>query len=139
MKNMREHDNWDLLRRPGTHELLKKCYKYYDICIWSQTHWKWIEIKLSEMGMLMNNDYDITFVLDSKAMFKVESKVKDRKSGQMKLKNHWVKPLQLIWKKFPDHYNQYNTIHIDDLSRNFAMNPQCGLTIKQYRNIKSMW
>ena len=34
-----------------------------------------------------------------------------------------VKPLQYIWAKFPQ-YNAGNTVHIDDLSRNFAMNPK---------------
>jgi ubiquitin-like domain-containing CTD phosphatase 1 len=48
-----------------------------------------------------------------------------------KSKKHTVKPLKLIWKKLSEYYNRYenilfskNTIHVDDLSRNFALNPK---------------
>ena len=27
-------------------------YLYYDICIWSQTSWIWLETKLAELGMV---------------------------------------------------------------------------------------
>jgi len=36
-----------------------------------------------------------------------------------------VKPLQLIWTKFP-HWNETNSVHVDDLSRNFALNTGRG-------------
>ena len=122
--------NWNDLKRPSTDYLLNECYKYYDIVIWSQTSWKWIEIKLTEMNMLMNNNYKITFVLDKKSMFTIISNFKNKK------KKHYVKPLQFIWdnKMFNKYYNKNNTIHIDDLSRNFALNPKQGLTIKPYKN-----
>ena len=45
---------------------------------------------------------------------------------------HEVKALEIIWAKFPD-YSAANTLHIDDLSRNFALNPQCGLKIPAYK------
>ena len=41
-----------------------------------------------------------------------------------KIREHEVKPLELIWRKFPEIYNESNTVHVDDLSRNFALNPQ---------------
>jgi ubiquitin-like domain-containing CTD phosphatase 1 len=49
---------------------------------------------------------------------------------------HHVKPLQLIWTKFPQ-YGSHNTIHIDDLSRNFALNLKSGLKCKAYYRKKS--
>jgi hypothetical protein len=41
-----------------------------------------------------------------------------------KIREHEVKPLELIWRKFPERYSAANTVHVDDLSRNFALNPQ---------------
>lgn len=121
-------ESWSTLKRPYTEYLMCECYKYYDIVVWSQTSWRWIEIKLTEMNMLMNNKYKITFVLDKKAMFTIKSQFKN---GE---KKHYVKPLQLIWRKFKGIYDETNTIHIDDLSRNFALNAQQGLTIKPYKH-----
>ncbi|KAJ8088081.1 hypothetical protein PM082_013632 [Marasmius tenuissimus] len=46
---------------------------------------------------------------------------------------HSVKALQIIWNHFPQ-FNASNTIHIDDLSRNFALNPQSGLKIHAFKN-----
>jgi hypothetical protein len=60
---------------------------------------------------LQNTDFNITLVLDQSSMFKIKSPYK--KNG--KTWEHEVKPLELIWRKFPDHYNQSNTIHVDDL------------------------
>ncbi|EEB91527.1 hypothetical protein MPER_10094 [Moniliophthora perniciosa FA553] len=49
---------------------------------------------------------------------------------------HSVKALQIIWNHFPQ-FNATNTIHIDDLSRNFALNPQCGLKIHAFKSAHS--
>jgi hypothetical protein len=84
-------------------------------------------------------------------MFKVESSAKlitelsnsrDLGFAAQQPRKHYVKPLALIWAKFPDVWSRTNTIHvrknnlyfntfisngdnnylqIDDLSRNFAM------------------
>jgi ubiquitin-like domain-containing CTD phosphatase 1 len=50
---------------------------------------------------------------------------------------HEVKALEIIWRKFPLFYNQANTVHVDDLSRNFAMNPQSGIKVHAYRDSKN--
>lgn len=44
-----------------------------------------------------------------------------------------VKPLGVIWGKFPEYYSPKNTIMFDDIRRNFLMNPQNGLRIKAFR------
>ncbi|KAL0946814.1 hypothetical protein HGRIS_012983 [Hohenbuehelia grisea] len=114
--------------RPRLHEFLEAIYPYYDICIWSQTSWVWLETKLVELGMIgANRNYQISFVLDKTSMFTVFSE-RDNKSW-----THSVKALQIIWNHFPQ-FNASNTIHIDDLSRNFALNPKEGLKISAFKN-----
>ncbi|KDQ61115.1 hypothetical protein JAAARDRAFT_32118 [Jaapia argillacea MUCL 33604] len=114
--------------RPGLHEFLELIYPYYDICIWSQTHWRWLETKLVEIGMLGNpeRNYRITLVLDYTSMFTVFS----TRNG--KPYSHHVKALQIIWNHFPQ-YNAKNTIHVDDLGRNFVLNPGQGLKISAFK------
>lgn len=42
-----------------------------------------------------------------------------------------VKPLGVIWGKFSEFYSKKNTIMFDDIGRNFLMNPQNGLKVRQ--------
>ncbi|KAK0532493.1 hypothetical protein OC835_003322 [Tilletia horrida] len=120
--------------RPGLHEFLAAVYPDYDIVIWSQTSWRWLEVKLVELQMLADPRFKISFVLDRTPMFHIRSSTK----GKEKERGPHCKPLELIWRRWPDIYGPHNTIHIDDLSRNFAMNPGNGLKIKAYRNSPSM-
>ena len=76
--------------------------------------------------MITNPNYKICFVLDKTSMFKI---VSTNKSG--KTVDHYVKPLQIIWSKFPQ-WNSHNTAHLDDLSRNFALNLSSGLKCTAY-------
>lgn len=59
-------------------------------------------------------------------MFKVTS---TKRSGAQIV--HYVKPLQIIWSKFP-HWGSHNTAHVDDLSRNFALNLGSGLKVSGF-------
>ncbi len=43
------------------------------------------------------------------------------------------KPLPLLWAKFPENYNEHNTVMLDDLARNYVFNKQNGLVIRPYR------
>ncbi|GJJ76924.1 ubiquitin-like domain-containing CTD phosphatase 1 [Entomortierella parvispora] len=113
--------------RPGLHEFLSVCYEHYDIVIWSQTSWRALEAKVTTIGLLTHPEYKISFVMDISTMFSVMSQ-RDGKPFK-----HQVKALDIIWTKFPQ-YSAKNTIHIDDLSRNFAMNPKSGLKIGAFKN-----
>ncbi|KZT09786.1 HAD IIID h [Laetiporus sulphureus 93-53] len=114
--------------RPRLHEFLEAVYPHYDICIWSQTSWIWLETKLVELGMLgAGRNYQISFVLDKTSMFTVFSK------REGKMYKHSVKALQIIWNHFPQ-YNASNTLHVDDLGRNFALNPGEGLKIPAFKD-----
>lgn len=127
MKGEPDASGWRVLRRPYTHRFLTACYQHYELVIWSQTSWRWLELKLTELGILTHTDYRILFVMDKTSMFRIESP----HNGE--IRKHHVKPLELIWRKF-SHWSKANTIHIDDLGRNFALNPQTGLKIKPVRN-----
>ncbi|EKX46899.1 hypothetical protein GUITHDRAFT_107254 [Guillardia theta CCMP2712] len=117
-------------KRPFCFEFLKAVYPFYDIVVWSQTSWKWLEIKLIELDIFTSTDFFISFVLDHSAMFTVRSKRRKGKDG--KLWEHQVKALEIIWQKFPEYYSARNTVHVDDLSRNFALNPNQGLKISKF-------
>ncbi|KAF9066328.1 hypothetical protein BDP27DRAFT_1544839 [Rhodocollybia butyracea] len=114
--------------RPRLHEFLEAIYPYYDST--SQTSWIWLETKLVELNMIgANRNYQVSVVniLDKTSMFTVFTE-RDGKPWQ-----HSVKALQIIWNHFPQ-FNSTNTIHVDDLSRNFALNPQSGLKIHAFKN-----
>lgn len=49
-----------------------------------------------------------------------------------------VKPLGVIWGKFSEFYSKKNTIMFDDIGRNFLMNPQNGLKVRQFYLFKLM-
>ena len=91
------------LKRPYMDDFLTWVYKYYDLVVWSQTSWRWLEIKLTELGMITHPGYRISFVLDKTSMFKIVSSTKSGKKVE-----HSVKPLQIIWSKFP-HWGSHNT------------------------------
>ncbi|PNY16082.1 ubiquitin-like domain-containing CTD phosphatase-like protein, partial [Trifolium pratense] len=112
------------LMRPYLHEFLTAVYAEYDIMIWSATSMKWINLKMSQLGVLDNPNYKITALLDHLAMITVQTASR----GVFD-----CKPLGLIWAQFPEFYSASNTIMFDDLRRNFVMNPQNGLTIRPFR------
>ncbi|KAB5596234.1 Cysteine desulfurase NFS1 [Ceratobasidium theobromae] len=110
--------------RPGLHEFLELAYMHYDICIWSQTKWTWLEAKLVELGMVGNErrNYKVDYI----PMFKVFS-MRDGKPF-----SHAVKALRIIWEHFPQ-FGPHNTAHVDDLSRNFVLNPGEGIKISAFQ------
>nr|CAG4652021.1 EOG090X0A5K [Triops cancriformis] len=112
------------LMRPFLHEFLTSAYQHYDIVIWSATSMKWIEEKMRLLGVASHPDYKIAFYLDYLAMVSVHCP----KYGLLD-----VKPLAVIWGKFPEAYSPNNTIMFDDIRRNFALNPQNGLRIRAFR------
>ena len=77
-------------------------YKYYDLVFWSQTSWKWVEAKITEMGILFSTEYRVTFILDRSSMPRVEDHhyyKRKRDSSKSEVKYYEIKPLQLIWDK----------------------------------------
>ena len=120
------------MKRPFMDDFLVKCYQHYDLVVWSQTSWRWLETKLIELGMVSHPHYKFCFVLDKTSMFTIVSTKRDGTSVK-----HHVKPLEIIWRKFPNQWGPHNTVHIDDLSRNFALNLGNGLKCKAFFRKKS--
>ena len=120
-------------KRPGMDAFLEAVYEDYDLVVWSQTHWRWLELKLTALGMLSSSKFKICFVLDKTSMFRIVSRRKD--GSEFK---HAVKPLRLIWDKV-DGWNAANTLHLDDLSRNFALNPRSGVKYKAVWTMSRRW
>lgn len=95
--------------------------------VWSQTSWRWLEQKLVELGMVGEAappELNVVFVLDRTCMFSVYEEDKEGKPWR-----HEVKALGIIWEKFKGQYSKTNTIHLDDLGRNFYLQPQNGLRV----------
>lgn len=113
-------------KRPHLNAFLASSYEHYDLVIWSQTSWRWLEVKLTELGLLAHAHFKICFVLDKTSMFSIVSRRRD--GAEFK---HAVKPLQLIWAKV-EGWDASNTVHVDDLSRNFALNPKAGIKCRAY-------
>lgn len=140
------------MARPFMHDFLSRIYQHYDIGIWSQTKWSWVEIKLYELGIINHPEYRICFALDDSHTIPVNLSYKPRRPAKYRKllkerskekvdftidKNdvvsrpHQVKPLQLIWSNHSK-WSERNTIHVDDLAKNFVMNPSCGLECSPY-------
>lgn len=115
------------LMRPHLHEFLTSAYTDYDIVIWSATSKKWIEAKMKELGVTSNANYRLCMMLDDLAMITVDTPT----YGVIQ-----VKPLGVLWGKFPQ-WDRTNTVMVDDLRRNFIMNPQNGLKIRPFKNAHS--
>jgi len=110
------------LARPFLHEFLAAAYEHWDIVIWSATSMKWVEVKMRELGVLSHPGYKVAFMLDFTAMIPVT----------VPPHTFDCKPLSFIWSKVPG-YTKENTIMVDDLRQNFALNPKNGLKCRAYR------
>ncbi|GAA5864530.1 hypothetical protein JCM3774_005156 [Rhodotorula dairenensis] len=120
----------ELFARPHLHEMLSLVSPFYDVIIWSQTAWIYLERKIIELEMIgpsARGDYHIVSCLDKESMFQVYSE----KEG--KTWSHHVKALGIIWANLPQ-YSPEKTVHLDDLSRNFAMNPKNGIKCHAYKD-----
>uniref|UniRef100_A0A7S3JZY9 protein-serine/threonine phosphatase n=1 Tax=Aureoumbra lagunensis TaxID=44058 RepID=A0A7S3JZY9_9STRA len=114
-------------RRPYLDAFLASVYPFFDLVVWSQTSWRWIELKVTELGMLLNNAYKICFCIDKHSMLSVSSINKHGRNV-----DHRVKPLELIWRLYPQKWSALNTVHLDDLERNFVLNPRNGLRCRPF-------
>ena len=113
------------LARPFLHEFLERAYCAYDLAIWSATSMRWVQLKLDELGVSGSPRFKLMALFCAGAMITIET----QKYGVLD-----VKPLAVIWGLYPQ-YGAHNTIMLDDLSRNFLMNPQSGLRVRPCRHM----
>lgn len=123
------HHDKDSLRPYALKFISKMHYYKFDIAIWSKRDLKSIKETLKDSKI---DTLPICFILTKSHMISISGcKVKNTKKTNSKTSNK-IKPLKYIWKKFPDRWNKRNTIHIDDLSGNFILNPGNGLEIQKF-------
>lgn len=86
-------------------------------------------MELNIIGETSRYPYPVLTTVDRRPMFSVYSQ-RDGKSYKHEVR--WqssiacassraaaqVKALGILWQKFPEHFSEANTIHVDDLSRN---------------------
>ena len=108
--------------RPFVHDFLAMIYPHWDICIWSASSMRAIGVKLASIGVLNDNPdcpYRIATILDHGAMIPVESA---KYGGVVN-----TKPLGVLWGLYPENVKPENSLMVDDVRRNFLMNPKvCG-------------
>lgn len=114
-------------KRPYLHEFLKTCSEHYNIVIWSATAFYHVHTKMDKLQLLNHPDFQICGALSKDHMIPHTFSVKRKTFVQD------IKPLALLWRKFPDFFDHCNTIHIDDVAENFALNPRNGLRIDPFR------
>ncbi|MES1908639.1 MAG: hypothetical protein MHM6MM_001535 [Cercozoa sp. M6MM] len=149
----------DQTKRPHTDAFMRTVYRHFDICIWSQTSLSYLEQKVRRLGLLhpdsehaRDDQYRIALVIPKNCMFRVlrDSLVPNSEAACLskamrekqctnvehvdKNRTHVVKPLEIIWSHFGQRFNASNTLHIDDLERNFALNPRNGVKISAYKD-----
>ena len=116
------------MKRPHLDHFLSTIWEHYDIAIWSQTSWRWLELKLHELNLCNREEFSLCFCLDKSSMFRASE-----------LENEYVKPLALIFSHAPPgvRWGLDNTVHVDDLCRNFLLNQGAGITISPYQRDKN--
>lgn len=107
--------------RPFALELFRAVFPFYNIVIFSAAGMDTIVRKLESLGLLSHPEFSIAVILDHGAMITVES----AKYGVVN-----TKPLGVLWGKYPEHVTPENSLMVDDLRRNFLMNPKVCDTLQ---------
>lgn len=59
--------------RPHLHSFFATAYQDFDIVIWSANSLKWMNVKMSALGVLDHADYKIAFMIDYRSMLTVHT------------------------------------------------------------------
>ena len=88
---------------------------------------KWIDVKLRELGVSTHSDYKISVTMDYTSMVTIATPGHSRPVFD-------CKPLAVLWNRFSEYYGPHNTIMLDDLRRNYVLNPQNGLVVRPFKH-----
>lgn len=121
----------EVLKRPYLAQFLDLIHPHFDLVIWSQTRWQWVEAKCTELGLLTHPTIGPCFTLDRSSMITVQLP-SDSSFSHIKKKEAEVKALQVIWSKNINNWCKENTLIVDDLPRNFILNPLNGVAVRPY-------
>jgi ubiquitin-like domain-containing CTD phosphatase 1 len=59
--------------RPHLLAFLAAVHTHYDIVIWSANSMKWMNVKMKALGVLDNDNFKVTFMLDYRSMLTVKT------------------------------------------------------------------
>ena len=128
--------------RPFMRKFLETARGSFDIALWSRSTREALDLKLRELGHLDATGEDAggdalgeepfryIMILDRGAT--LDTPVRSVAGSEVVLSS--VKPLRFIWERFPGNYGPHNTVHVDDVPRNFLLNPQNGLLISPWQS-----
>eukprot|EP01057_Protomagalhaensia_wolfi_P002582 Protomagalhaensia_wolfi_Nauph_80__2581@NODE_272_length_2967_cov_129_396175_g203_i0_p2_GENE_NODE_272_length_2967_cov_129_396175_g203_i0NODE_272_length_2967_cov_129_396175_g203_i0_p2_ORF_typecomplete_len375_score51_44NIF/PF03031_18/8_1e24ubiquitin/PF00240_23/0_00075Blt1/PF12754_7/0_0029Blt1/PF12754_7/2_1e03UN_NPL4/PF11543_8/0_16UN_NPL4/PF11543_8/4_2e03UN_NPL4/PF11543_8/1_1e04DUF4941/PF16299_5/2_1e03DUF4941/PF16299_5/0_3_NODE_272_length_2967_cov_129_396175_g203_i04451569 len=123
----------EVLKRPYLHQFLELINPYYDLVIWSQTRWQWLEAKCTELGLLTHPLIGPCFTLDKTSMVAIKPPAEIKLPLHRKNRKEFeVKALEVIWSKRINGWTSSNTLIVDDLARNFMLNPSNGVLVRPY-------
>eukprot|EP01055_Gregarina_sp_Pseudo9_P001665 Gregarina_sp_Pseudo_9__1664@NODE_211_length_3603_cov_39_818743_g196_i0_p1_GENE_NODE_211_length_3603_cov_39_818743_g196_i0NODE_211_length_3603_cov_39_818743_g196_i0_p1_ORF_typecomplete_len419_score53_01NIF/PF03031_18/4_8e03NIF/PF03031_18/2_5e26Blt1/PF12754_7/0_00041ubiquitin/PF00240_23/0_0056ubiquitin/PF00240_23/2_1e03_NODE_211_length_3603_cov_39_818743_g196_i010822338 len=123
----------ELLKRPYLEQFLNLIHPHYDLVIWSQTRWQWVEAKCTELGLLTHPFIGPCFTLDRSSMVNLQLPAETKLTYSKKARREAeVKALQILWSKNINNWRSSNTLIVDDLPRNFMLNPLNGVPVRPY-------
>lgn len=113
------------LIRPWAHAMFTSLYPRWNLVVWSATSMSWLLTKLRVLQ------------LDNQAAFGFAAALCNAACVEVRLPEgrKRVKPLAVPWAIWPGTCTPANTVAIDDIERNFMLNPGHGLRVRACRHL----
>lgn len=119
--------NPPMVVRPHALEFLRRVHKYWYLCLWTKTSCEWVAPKLDQMGLGVAS-VPWVLLLDGSHMLQCEM-TQPMEGNWVSTTHHSVKPLQLLWARFPEQWRPANILLVDDKALSFALSPHNGVCV----------